>query len=184
MALGVSGGLYENAAGGRIKVSCFGVCGCSQRPVCYLATQQSSFLPRLALVRQCIHARSHHQSTPCALDSYYNNTVQRHLSNPPQWHSPASEQKQARLCVLHHPLQALVQIHSRHGAAGHDLPLVRLDGVQLEALCHRQPLYSSVPELSAWQRAGWDSNLLSALRPRSWSPARRSCSSRREGRTP
>lgn len=49
---------------------------------------------------------------------------------------PASVQKQPAFCVLHHPLQPFVQPQARHGAARHDGPLVRLDGVQPESL-HR-----------------------------------------------
>lgn len=40
-----------------------------------------------------------------------------------------SIQKKSCFCVVYHPLQALLQIHARHGTAGHDGPLVSLDRV-------------------------------------------------------
>jgi hypothetical protein len=48
-----------------------------------------------------------------------------------------SVQKQSRFRVLHHPFQSLLQIHSRHRAASHDVPFVCLDGVESQPL---QPL--------------------------------------------
>jgi hypothetical protein len=51
-----------------------------------------------------------------------------------------------------------LQVQARYGTAGHDLPLVRLDGVQLETLYHS---HLSVPASSAWQRAGLNLELTS-----------------------
>lgn len=93
---------------------------------------------------------------------------------PCPWHRDAcrqaSIQEQARLCILHHPLQPLLQVHSRHGTAGHNVPFVCLDGVE------SQSLYAAVS-------IGPPTRLnifLSPHPPResrlpSWTPAHRSC---------
>lgn len=46
----------------------------------------------------------------------------------------SSVQEQASLCVLYHPLKPFLQVLPGHGAAAHDCPLVRPDGVEPESL--------------------------------------------------
>lgn len=85
----------------------------------------------------------------------------------------ASIQEQAGFGVLDHPLEPLAQVHSRHGTARHDVPLVCLDGIQLQTLC-------------AVSTIGLPTTLNSFLspkpnaprgsRPRSWTRRRRFCS--------
>ena len=47
-----------------------------------------------------------------------------------------SIQKQPTFGILHNPPQPLLQVRASHGAACHDGPFVRLDGVQPESLHH------------------------------------------------
>lgn len=45
-----------------------------------------------------------------------------------------SIQEQPLLGISNHPVQPLLQVHARHGAAGHDVPFVCADGVESQAL--------------------------------------------------
>jgi hypothetical protein len=52
----------------------------------------------------------------------------------PLAHPSISVQEKPCLCILHHPLQPLLQIHPSHRTACYDGPFVCFDRVQLEPL--------------------------------------------------
>ena len=79
-----------------------------------------------------------------------------------------SIQEESGFCILYHPLEALLQVQARHGTAGHNVPFVCLDSVEsqsLYAVSIGPPTSLSIPS----RRPPCVS------RPRSSSPARRSC---------
>lgn len=103
----------------------------------------------IATKRLCHHARHpilHLFTRPPAMPLVRKRALCVELNNPPAAaaliatrHSssslPASVEEQAVFGVLHDPLQAFLQVFTGHGAASHDLPLVRADVAEMQSLC-------------------------------------------------
>jgi hypothetical protein len=90
-----------------------------------------------ALVRQTVHfGVSSTATSPCASIARGGRLLLRkRLSfRLPLAQAGISVQEKPCLCILHHPLQPLLQIHPSHRTAGYDGPFMCFDRVQLEPL--------------------------------------------------